>query len=206
MKYNDFTLGQIEAVFNKLGGGDGVFRFLRDELTVSEPVRRWREQDSIVYFLVTSDGATGPEWIDRLEKKGFRVGDYAKRVLRSADFKPTNGVTTEIAVLKGELFPDSDRITEKIRAEAGRRNFTKPNAEVACLIRDKFSDEEIKEMGLLWVIVMHEPIKDSGGFPGLLSARRSGAGYWLYAFYVSPGDGWDRGGGFTFAVSQVSLN
>ena len=34
MKYNDFSLGQIEAVFNKLGGVHGVQRFLRGATTV----------------------------------------------------------------------------------------------------------------------------------------------------------------------------
>lgn len=35
MKYNDLTLGKIEAVVNKLGGIDAVDRFLRGDLAVS---------------------------------------------------------------------------------------------------------------------------------------------------------------------------
>ena len=38
MKYPKLELGTIEAVVNKLGGMDGVQRFLRGELTVSESV------------------------------------------------------------------------------------------------------------------------------------------------------------------------
>ncbi len=34
MKYNEFTLGQIEAVFNKLGGIEGVKRFLAGTVEV----------------------------------------------------------------------------------------------------------------------------------------------------------------------------
>ncbi|OGY43229.1 MAG: hypothetical protein A3B89_01065 [Candidatus Buchananbacteria bacterium RIFCSPHIGHO2_02_FULL_40_13] len=34
MKYGNVTLGKIEAVWNKLGGEDGVNQFLRGELTV----------------------------------------------------------------------------------------------------------------------------------------------------------------------------
>ena len=34
MKYNDFTLGQIEAVFNKLGGEQGVTDFLSGKTKV----------------------------------------------------------------------------------------------------------------------------------------------------------------------------
>lgn len=169
----------------------------------SRLTRSWHEQDGVIYFSVTSDGTTGHQWIDRLEKKGSQLSDYAKRTLRSDDFKPTNGVTTKVAVLKGMLFEDNDRITKKIRAEADRRKLEKPNAEVACLIREKFSDEDIEAMGLWWIVAMHEPI-DSDGSPGLLGAGRDDGGRWLGACYVRPGGGWRRFHGFAFAVSQVS--
>ena len=126
---------------------------------VSEPARPWREQDGVIYFSVTSDGASGEAWIGRL---AGNVGDNAKRILRSDAFRPTCGVTTEIAVLKGMLFTDADRITKKIRADADKRKFGKPNAEIACLIREKFTDEEIKAMGLAWIITMHEPVEVDG--------------------------------------------
>ena len=204
------TAGQLNAIVKKLGGHDMALRFLRDELSVSEPTRSWREEDGVIYFSVTSDGTTGEDWIKRLEGNGFRVGDYAKQVLRSSDFKPTNGMTTEAAVLKGMLFEDNDRITKKIRAYAearrtpDKRKLSKPNAELACLIREKFTDKEIEAMGLIWIIAMHEPINDSGGDPGLLGASRYDDGRWLDAYYDRPDSRWDLGRGFAFAVSQVS--
>ena len=198
------TAGQLNAIVIKLGGHDMALRFLRDELSVSEPSRSWREEDGVIYFSVTSDGTTGEDWIKRLEGNGFRVGDYAKQVLRSSDFKPTNGVTTAVAVLKGMLFEDNDRITKKIRAEADKRKLSKPNAELACLIREKFTDEEIEAMGLWYIVAMHEPINDSGGDPRLLNAYRYDVGRWLSACFGRPGDRWFRVSGFAFAVSQVS--
>ena len=200
------TAGQLNAIVKKIGGHDAALKFLRGELTVSEPTRSWREQDGVIYLSVTSDGTTGPEWIARLEKKGFRVGDYAKSVLCSKDFKPTSGITTEIAILKGMLFEDSNRVTKKIRVEAESRKLTKPNAEVACLIRENFSDEEIEAMGLYWIVAMHEPINDSDGDPRLLVVNRNDAGSWLNADYGKPDDEWDRDNGFAFVVSQVELN
>ncbi len=181
------------------------YRFLRGELSVSEPPRQWREENGVIRFSVISDGTTGEAWITRLESKGFRVGDYAKQVLRSPDFQPSSGVTTEIAVLKGSLFEDNDRITRNIRAEADKRKLEKPNAEVACLIREKFTDKEIEAMGLWYIVAMHEPIKDSGGGPDLLDANRYGGGRWLDAYCVKPDDRWDRGVGFVFVVAQVVL-
>ncbi len=164
----------------------------------------WREHDGVISFSVTSDGTTGEEWIPRLEGKGFRVSGYAKSVLHSESFKPTSGVTTEIAVLKGEIFSDNNRITNNIREEAKKRKFTAPNTEVACLVREKFSDKELEAMGLYWIVAMHNPIKDSDGDPKLLGADRGDDGSWLDTPYDNPGSEWNRSGGFAFVVSQVS--
>jgi hypothetical protein len=162
----------------------------------------WREEDGVIYFSVTSDGTTGEEWPKRLASNGFLIGDYSKIIFRSKDFKPTKGVTTEIAVLKGILFADADRITKKIRADADRRKFGKPNAEVACLIREKFTDEEIEAMGLVWIVAMHEPINGPGGYPHLLGASRGDGGRWLGACDDRPGIGCNCENGFAFAVLQ----
>jgi hypothetical protein len=203
MKYGELNLGQIEAVVNKLGGMDGVNKFLRGELIVSGLIRSWREENGVIYFSVTSDGATGEEWIERLEGKGFRITDYAKSVLRTKNFKPTSGTTYEIAVLKSKLFSDSERITKNIRKDAKARKFATPNAEIACLIREKFSDKELEAMGLYWIVAMHDSIQDSGGVPLLLSADRGGSGSWLSTNYGNPGSGWNHSSGFAFVVSQV---
>lgn len=198
------TAGQLNAIVKKLGGHDMALRFLRDELSVSEPTCLWREEDGVIYFSVTSDGTTGEDWITRLERKGFRVDDYAKQVLRTPSFKPTSGVTSEVAVLKGVLFEDQSRITNNIRAEADKRKLGKPNAELACLIREKFTDKEIGQMGLWYIVAMHEPINDPDGGPLLLGADREDDGRWLSAYDDGPDGRWDRDDGFAFAVSQVS--
>lgn len=166
--------------------------------------RRWYEENGVIYFSVTSDGTTGEDWIQRFKKKGFHVGDCAKSVLRSPDFKPTHGVTYRIAVLKGILFTDGYCTTSDIREYADKRKLTKPNAEVACLIREMFSDEELEAMGLRWIVVFHEPIKDSNGYPDLLGTWRGGGGRWLSVFYGGPVEGWNSDDGFAFALSRVS--
>jgi len=204
LENSGFTPDDVTKL-RKFGNLNGIKDVLDGKAEITYPGRTWREQDGVIYFSVTSDGTTGPQWIERLEKKGFHVGDYAKSVLRSPDFKPTNGIKTEIAVFKGEMFSDDNRITKKIRAEADKRKFSAPNAEVACLIRENFSDEEIKAMGLVWVVTMHEPIKDSDGDLALLSASRRDDGSWLSADCGRPGSRWDRGLGFAFVVSQVEL-
>ena len=203
MSKNNRTVDRVQAVWNILGGEDGVDRLIRGEITVSESERVWREQDGVIYFSVTSNSMTGEQWIERLESKGFRLSGYAEQLLLSPDFKPTDGITTEVAVLKGMLFKDNDRITKKIRVEADRRGLTKPNAEVACLIRERLSDEELKAMGFWWIIAMHEPINVAGGDPRLLSVGWHGHSKWLLADYGVSGLMWGRENGFAFVASQV---
>jgi len=200
----NLTLGQLNAIVKKLGGYDGALKFLRGETTIAESTRNWREEDGVIYFSVESDGTTGENWITRLESKGFRVDDYAKQMLRSSDFKPTDGVKTEIAVLKSELFQNNDLITNKIRAEANKRKLSKPNAEMACLIREKFGDKEIGVMGCWLIVVMHEPLSGFCVNPSLLGADCGDIGCWLTAYDGLPDGWWGSNSGFAFVVPQVS--
>jgi len=172
-----------------------------NELRVSVIKQKWTEKDGVIRFSVTSDGTTGEQWIERLESKGHRISEYAKSILRSQEFKPTSDIIYEIAVLKGELFNDKDRVTTKIRQEAKDCQLGTPNVEIACLIREKFSNKELKEMGLYWIVIMHEPIKDSYGDPILLNVGRGDVGSWLNAYYDDPDTEWDRDDGFAFVVS-----
>lgn len=167
------------------------------------PAVCWREEDGVIYFEVTSDGTPGHQWIERLEQKGFRLTRWAKDVLKSPDFNPSSGVTYRVSVLKGTVFTDTDRMTRKIRAEAERRKLAKPHPEVACLIRELFSDKELEQMGLWWIVVFHEPIKDSDPGPFLLFAGRGSEGRWLGAGCGRSDDCWCSGGGFAFVVPQV---
>lgn len=162
----------------------------------------WREQDGVIYMQVTSDGTTGPQWIKRLLDKGYRLSQYAKDKLESPGFKPTCSVTYEIAVLKGTLFEDGDRTVKKIGADASKRNWQKPGAEVACLIREKFSDEEIRQMGLVRIIVMHEPIKDqSGALCHLHVSTHQNSSRGLYAYSI---DKVENVEGLAYAVSAAA--
>lgn len=113
----------------------------------------------------------------------------------SSDFKSTCGVTTEVAVLKGDLFRGSNRFTSEILNEAERRKLSKPNAELACLIREKFTDNQIKELGLILIVVMHDPISDLDNDLARLTVPQRSLG-------LSYTDRWGHETGFAFAVSK----
>ena len=197
----ELTAGQLNAIVKKLGGHDAAIKFLQGEMTVSEPTCKWHEQNGVIYLNVTSDGTTGYQWIKRFENKGYPVGKYAKSVLRSKDFKPTSGETTRIAILRGMLFEDHELRTNKIRAFAAERNLKAPNAEVACLIREIFSREMMNEMGLWWIVVMHEPITIPNVGSRLLDVDTFNRGEWLNTFDGKSEESWSRGHSFVFAVS-----
>jgi len=206
MAKNNRTVDRIQAVWNILGGEEGVDRLIKGEITVSEPKHPWRDEYCVVNFSVTSDGTTGEEWIKRLEDKGFHLDTYVKRILRSPEFKPTDGVMTEVVILKGMLFADSNRFTKTIRAEADKRNLTKPNAEIACLIREKFTDEEIWLMGFWWIVVMHEPVKIDDLYLLLCAHHHVHRYPLLNATSGQPESSWGRVYGFAFAVSQEKVH
>ena len=159
--------------------------------------------DHFTFTLPATDVTTGKEWIPRLKSKGLSISNYANSVLLSPDFKPTTGIITEVAVLKGMLLAEKVRITKNIRNIANDRKWITPNPEIACLIREMFTNEEIIAMGLTGIIAMHEPIKDSDGDSSLLCVSCDDGRQWLGAYYSGPRR-WDHGFGFAFAVSHVS--
>lgn len=201
-KYNELTLGQVEAIINKLGGVDGAMRFLRGKLVVSAPNKDWRDEDGVIYITVTSDGATGAEWIKRLEQEGYSIGD-SYDLLTSPDFKPTSGITTEIAILKGMAFEKNQCTTENIRKAAMKKGFGIPNPEIACLLFEKFTREDFEKMGFYSIVAMHEPFKIDNDCPQYLFKQGySGGKNFLYSHCDHTGV-WDHMKGFAFIASRV---
>jgi hypothetical protein len=162
---------------------------------ISKVVHNWRKKNGVIYFPVTSTGISGPQWIEDLEAGHYGVQGYARELILSDNFKPTNCVT-EIAVLTGELFDDDNRTTEKICVEATRDNkLTMSTLETACIIRKTLTDKEIAAMGLDAIIVMHHPLKDHDDILSLLSVDRKS---WLNSCYGLSKVKWPRNIGFAF--------
>ncbi len=156
----------------------------------------------LVRFEVTSDGTTGPQWVERLMRGGKRIGDYGMGVLLSPEFLPTSGIVTKVVVLPCGLFYDEqDRpTTSKICSYANQRGgLTRLNAEIACFIREFFSDKEIEQMGFEYIVAMHKAINISTGYPNLLGVSSYGFGHWLEGYCGKEDTPWNRHGGFAFA-------
>lgn len=157
-------------------------------------------------FKIKTKGISGENWIKRLEKKKYNVSDYAKQLLRGAKFVATNGVTYTLAMIMGDEFEYNDRTNQNIRAEAYKRGYLDPSVELGPYLREMFSDEDLKKMGLYALVLMHEPILDSDGVLHMLGANRIDLGRWLDTFYGTPGHRWDREVGFMFLVPASGTN
>lgn len=148
-------------------------------------------------WTVTSDGTTNAVVLEAMGRR--RVSPWAKDVMSKPQFIVTRGQTYRLVIIRGDEFAtDVERTTANIRTEAARRRYLTPPAEVVALLGKKFTQEEL---GFSYVVVMHEPILDSDGGPGLLVLYRDSDGEWLYAWDGGPVKQWFRGGVFVFLAS-----
>ena len=113
-------------------------------------------------FDVTTAGRSGEDFITALEEQGFRLGDYAKELLRSQEFVATDGKTYKLALITGDEFEDNERTNEKIRAEAAKRGYLEPPVELAPYVREMFPDEDLERMEPRALVIMHKPVTGSG--------------------------------------------
>ena len=166
--------------------------------------QKWTEEKEVIYFtLPSTDGTDAEGWITRLELQGFKPMGDAKGVLLAGELKPTTGVVYPVAVIRGTAITDEDRITHKIQAEGANRKWKDLPLEAVCLIREMFSDKDLKAMGLYWIVGMtSKPVQFRGG-PRFLGADRDGGGSGLDAGWAGPDGGWNAAGGFAFRVPQV---
>ena len=207
----DITPGKLNALVRKImeqtGTTDPIeaVRLINSgEYIITKLEKKWREENGIIYFTVTSDGTTGAEWIARL-----KPGEYAKDLLLSKKFKPTSEITTEIAVLKGTIAPDNGSVARMIREKVSELELEIPNAEIGCLISEKFTSQEIRAMGLESIVTMHEPIEYSpSGAPFVLVSGYAFEPQYKYQYLNAASarsmeNGCHREFGFAYVVSQV---
>ncbi|MDD2935412.1 MAG: hypothetical protein PHX25_02980, partial [Candidatus Pacebacteria bacterium] len=167
-KYGHRTQNWFEAIVNKIGGEERAEAFLRGELIVREPDRRWTiDSDGVIRFSVIGLGLSGPKMEKHLVSKGHENSDYAKQILNSPNYVSCEkDKVYNLAVLPGKLFLDDVRTTGNIRVEGDRRNLIHGEnlpTEIGTLVRLSFTNKEIEQMGLVWLIAMHKPMKDSDG-------------------------------------------
>lgn len=160
------------------------------------------------YFLVVGAGLPSAKWPERLKSGGYELSKWGADILSKPDYDKKHrlkyGKVYKLGIVLGaKIATDQERSTAKLKAlgcqEISPQAVDELKAEFALLIREKFTNAELEEMGLWYIAVLHEPIVDSGGNPDVLYSYRYD-GSCVGASYDGPGGQWDGLGAFAFPV------
>lgn len=152
---------------------------------------------------LTASGRTGKQWVKHLEKNKYRINSYAKDLILSDEFaaaRAEKGTEYEIAVVPGKDMYENSATTASIKEKAATKGWTLPTPEIALLMREALSDEEIEALGVWYVATLHDPTKDAVGDPSVLCSDRLVGGRGVDACWDRPGGRWDTRGAFAFVV------
>ncbi|KKU93873.1 MAG: hypothetical protein UY26_C0003G0021 [Candidatus Jorgensenbacteria bacterium GW2011_GWA1_48_13] len=146
MKYGELTLGQVEAMVNKVGGMDGVKRLLAGELAVGP---KW-EVESV--FRIDC-------WGDQTASELVRLGQYDRvnDFVTDERFPLVRHDPEERVV---ELIKLANKSTsEEVLRELEVRGLARPTAEDALYFGRKYLREQQKRP----IVFLHEPVLVPGG-------------------------------------------
>ena len=193
MKYGELTLGQVEAVVNKLGGMEGVKRFLAGETMAKETEH---EFDIWKTIKLGTGFKTADEFRRALRDGGFRISGWASDILGNPAFKVASE-ETEVDLIKvtvAELgFKEGVR-RDQIYERAKEFGLELCPAEVGPQLRLRYKDQPNGE----WILVAMEPIFASDGRPGLFYVGRPASGLWLGGRWGNPDGFWGAGRQWVF--------
>ena len=192
---NGISAQQMSEFFRQMGEGKIDGRVMQSIIEHRNPWPYWKDDgNKVISFDLTSNGMTGSEWITHFETKSLFLSECVKSILLSKDFMPSEvGKVHHVGVIKGSWFIDGDRTTECIALNAKMRASARtPSAELACLICDNFTKDDLVKMRFGQIVVLHEPILDSEREPCILGFD----GSTIKTHHVSPNDVWAENYGF----------
>jgi len=198
MKYNEMTFGQMEAVINRLGGMDGVRRFLSGETVVKVL------EQTLPTFPVwrTIKLGTGLKTADdfrqalKLKQAGCKISDWANNILGKPAFIATatemevdlvNVSVAELGFKEGATRKDIYDKAIKLGLELC------PN-EVGPQLRLQYRDQPEGER----LRIAMKPIADSDGDLTIFYVVHDDDGVWLHGSNGYPDDFWSGDNRFVF--------
>lgn len=200
MKYPNITLGRVEAVWNKLGGEEGVDRFLRSEVIVTEPkpadFQTWRT------LKLGTGLKTADDFRKALNKIGC-IGDWADDILGKSAFMASDTESeVELVVRSVEELGFKDGATrEQVYNRAKEIGLDLCPAEVGPQLRLQYKDQPKGE----WLLIAMEPITGSGGGLDVFSVERNDGGrQWLSGRSGRPDYFWRGHNRWVFLRRKVS--
>jgi len=193
MKYSELNLGQVEAVVNKLGGIEGVKRFLSGETVIQVAEHKFKTWKTIKL----GTGLKTAEEFRRVLRDGeFRLSDWASDILGKPAFKAADE-ETEVDLVKVtvvELGFKKGARRNQIYERARDLGLELCPPEVGPQLRLQYQDQPNGE----WILVAMEPIVDSDGGPRLFDVGRYGSGLWLDGGWGNPDLFWSADSRWVF--------
>jgi len=196
MKYGNVTMGQVEAVINKLGGEDGMKRFLSGELVVKEIERKFNVWKTINL----GTGKNADDFRKVLKDRGFNIGNWADDILGKPAFTAATEAT-EIDLVKvtvAELGFKEGARRDQIYERAKELGLELCPSEVGPQLRLQYQDQPNNE----WLLIGMKPIADSDGDLGVFCVRRGDSELWLGSGWSHPGGVWDPGSRWVFRLPR----
>lgn len=193
MKYGELTLGQVEALVNKLGGMQGVQRFLSGELLVSATAKVWKTWKTIQ---IGTGLQTADDFRKAVKLASMKIGDWANDILGKPAFTATESVTElELVVASvAELGFNGGATRKDIYVRAQELGLDLCPPEVGPQLRLQYMDQPKGE----WLVIAMEPIAVSDGNLDLFYVGHVDGGRWLDANSGRPGRFWGGRDRFVF--------
>ena len=197
MKYGNVTMGQVEAVINKLGGEDGMKRFLSGELVVKEIERKFNVWKTIN---LGTGLKTADDFRKALKDRGFNIGNWADDILGKPAFTAA-AEATEVDLVKvtvAELGFKKGARRDQIYERAKELGLELCAPEVGPQLRLQYQDQPNGE----WLLIGMELITDSDGNLYVFDVKRYDSELWLYGGWGNPGDVWHPGPQWVFRLPR----
>lgn len=169
MKYKNLDLGQVEAIVNKLGGMEGMKRFLSGVTMVNFKVWKTIRLGTCENRLAFKDGFVKSEsklcgWAEQviLEQPGSFIGTISREI-------------NLVKLSKADLGLEENVTDDKVIAEALKLDLELCSEEVGPQLRMQYKNQPEGER----LRIAMKRIKAEGYSPHMFEVARDGNGFWL---------------------------
>ncbi len=185
MKYNDLTFGQMEAIVNKLGGMEGVQKFLSGETAVklvAPELKIWKT------IKIGTGLKAADDFRKALKKADRKISDWGNDILGKPEFavSETEQEIDLVNISVAELGFKNGAHLRDIYARAKELGLELCLAEVGPQLRLQYINQPLGE----WLRVAMEPIADSDGDLYVFRVGCDDVGLWLGSGSGNPGFFW----------------
>jgi hypothetical protein len=196
MKYGEITFGQMEAIINKLGGMDGVQRFLSGETVVKAIETTFKVWKTILLGTYKDADALKKT----MKETNCKVGDWANDIMGKPAFFVTSfeKKIQLVNVSVAELGFKNSATYKDICARAEELGLGLCPNEVGPQLRLQYKDQPKGE----WLRIAMEPIADSDGHLNIFKVEHLDDVLWLNGNIGHPDLTWLAGNRFAFCLRK----